>query len=497
MDTEQSHLLKKTKFNKKLSWISELRTLAELLTYTGCLAILLPSYFLYQTYNSASAAFGLKKRVIAPSSDDDDETIDFTKIRTSNNRDIDIVLFGATGFTGDLCARYLAERYRGTGLKWALAGRRVNVLKDIRRKLCDFDPALADMPVLVADSDNLNSLAVLASRTKVVLTTVGPYAKYGRKLVKACANLGTHYADITGETDFVRRMIDLYDDTARSTGAKIVAHCGNDCIPWDLAVWELHKVMRARGDTLVGVRAFDDYLSAPSGGTLATVALGMEARGGGGKYKSRLGFDPLLKEEGGSKSSRGFKTRLQSGVEFNAEEGNWCAQFFMAPVMANCIRRSNALLGYSGTGAGAEPLSYYEGEVHQSMLRALLEYVKTYTIGALVLTHPLGEMCRWLGFLPHQGQGPSSDLMEAGYLNVKVCADGVRGTKATCEVQFPSDPGYRETARMLVEAGMALLEEGDTGTSVKGGGVLTPAAALGDQLSIRLCATGSTVSMKV
>jgi short subunit dehydrogenase-like uncharacterized protein len=326
--------------------------------YAAGLSVLLPVHFVYKAAMAALRVVGLGG--ISGGSGGgggdmgmggEDEAFDFSPyLAPPGEKELDVVLFGATGFTGKLAARYLAERYRGSGIRWALAGRRVKVLEAIRDDLCRSDPSLASLPLLLADSGSLPSLGEMASRTRVVITTVGPFAKYGRLLVRACANCGTHYADITGETDFFRECVDRYDEDARRTGAKIVPHCGNDCIPWDMAVYEISKMMRAKGDTLASVDCFDEYVSAPSGGTLATVALAMEARERGGRYHSRLGYDPLLKTLDGGKSDRGFKVALQSGVGYNDAARAWCGQFFMAPVMANCVRRSNALLGYCQEG---------------------------------------------------------------------------------------------------------------------------------------------------
>ena len=144
---------------------------------------------------------------------------------------LDVVVFGATGFTGQLVAHYLAENY-GTKIKWGIAGRRQDALATLRSELAAVDPGLSDLPIFIADSKQPSSLYAMVSGTRVIVSTVGPFALYGTPLVEACATTGTHYCDITGESDWVREMIDRFDDCAAETGARIVHFCGHDCVPW-------------------------------------------------------------------------------------------------------------------------------------------------------------------------------------------------------------------------------------------------------------------------
>ena len=189
----------------------------------------------------------------------------------------DIVVFGATGFTGKMAAKYIARQY-GCRFRWAIAGRRRAALEAVRNELSLIDNSLSNLPIIIADSADLVSLHSMTMLTKVVITTAGPFDKYGSDLVRYCAENGTHYCDITGETDWVRKMIDLHDNVAKRTGARIVSFCGHDCVPWDLCVLELSKKLQSRGETLDEVSFFDFIRSAPSGGTMATVFHSLQNR---------------------------------------------------------------------------------------------------------------------------------------------------------------------------------------------------------------------------
>ncbi len=218
----------------------------------------------------------------------------------SSKRVFDIVVFGATGFTGKMAAVYLAKKY-GRSVRWAIAGRRLSALEKIRDELLSLNkdyaglPADQCIPIIIADSGDLASLDAMNEKTICVLTTAGPFDKYGSLLVQSCARQGTHYCDITGETDWVRKMVDQHDDLARQSGARIVSFCGHDCIPWDLLVLECSKHLRKKGETLEQIEFFDEINAAPSGGTMDTV---FHSLGNRVKYTSQLGFDPLLKMGG-------------------------------------------------------------------------------------------------------------------------------------------------------------------------------------------------------
>lgn len=413
---------------------------------------------------------------------------------TKSERVYDLVLYGATGFTGTLAARYLAKQYRGQPLKWAISGRSRSKLEDLRR---DIGLDETSMPIIVADADDLASIGAMVAQTKVVITTAGPFDVFGHTLVRACAELGTHYCDITGETDFVRRMIGAHDDTARRTGAKLVFHCGHDCIPWDLLVFELSGIMKKKGETLVDFSAYDELCAKASAGTINTaknVIFGRKK-----KMPSSLDFDPLLKTSAGSKSTNKVIVDNVSSIRFSRENRSWVGPFYMASVMANCVRRSNALLNYSSN------LRYCEALVYPNVFAAVIDFYDTLLLGTYMFSDP------FLNFmLPSSGPSDSFmdkvntfthtlcsliTFMDKGFLKVTACGLGSSGSKAKAVIYFPTDVGYRDTARMLVESGLVLaLQHDAVARAGVQGGCHTPASALGagGLLLQRLVSTGSS-----
>jgi short subunit dehydrogenase-like uncharacterized protein len=257
----------------------------------------------------------------------------------------DIVLFGVTGFTGKLAAEYLLQHHRKESLRWAVCARNKSKAQEVLKDLYQGTKTEKQPDILVAnlqcrDAAEEDALKEIVAQTKVVVTCAGPFEKYGLFLVRFCAELGVHYADITGETDFVRKSIRDYDKKAQSTGAKIVHHCGNDCIPQDITVFEMNALARERDCELVTVQTFVEVPESTtvSGGTLATATFQLN------KDRSRAddqaGFDPLLTTLEGVKSeytTTNVSPRESSYVpELACKAGPW----IMGPVMVNCVRRS-------------------------------------------------------------------------------------------------------------------------------------------------------------
>lgn len=401
----------------------------------------------------------------------------------SRERAFDIVIFGATGFTGKMAAVYMAKQY-GNKVRWAIAGRRKGALEAIRAELVSINPSLNNLPLIIADSSDSKSLAELANQTKVVITTTGPFGKYGSELVRHCAELGTHYCDITGETDWVREMIDRHDDRARETGARIVHFCGHDCIPWDLIVLECAKKLRASGESMTEVSCFDQISSTPSGGTMATVFHALLERV---VYKSTLGFDPLLKTTTGAKTTNKFIVNNQMSLGYSKVAKAWIGPFAMASVMGNCVRRSNAVNNYGPN------LTYKEATVYASFFAGFVEIATLIVFGSMLLTSPFRALLS-ATILPAPGQGASEKSMDGGFLKVTAVAKGSNGGSVKATLYFPTDPGYRDTARMLVESGLVLAL--DQAEMKVGGGVWTPATCQGDLLLKRLVATGCSYHME-
>lgn len=400
---------------------------------------------------------------------------------TKSSREFDLILFGATGFTGRLAALYLAKTY-GSSIRWAIAGRRQEGLEKIRDELVAIDASLKSLPLVIADSSKPDTLRAMTLQTKVIITTAGPFDKYGSDVVKFCALNGTHYCDITGEADWVRKMIDKYDEAAKKSGAKIVHFCGHDCVPWDLAVSECAKRLKKEsGEELVKVELFDEANSGPSGGTLATVFHSLEDRV---RFKPMLGFDPMLKTLLGSKSENKTQGNNQNFLGYSNTISKWVGPFPMAMVNVVCVKRSNALSNY---GPNVE---YSEATVFPSFMAGFV----TIVTGLYLVTSFFFPPLLWLlktFVLPSPGQGPSQPALDAGFLGVTCLATGTQGGKVNFEIYFPNDPGYVDTARMLVESGLSLALQNEQLET--GGGIWTPAPCLGGTLLQRLVQTGTGV----
>jgi short subunit dehydrogenase-like uncharacterized protein len=374
----------------------------------------------------------------------------------------DIVLHGATGFVGRLVAAHLRDHARGPAI--ALSGRSKDRLAAVR------DALGVDWPLLVTDSHDEASVRDLARSAAVVATTVGPYGRYGLPLVRACAEAGTAYCDLTGETMFVRDSIDAAHERARATGARIVHSAGFDSVPADLGVWLLHRQAAADGTGTLGRTVF--VLAAArggvSGGTIDSVRAELD----------RPGFLPdpyVLSPDGGPADP----DRLLPGRD--PLVGRWLAPYPFGPHDGRLVRRTDALLGHpygpafryrSGLAVPAGPL----GAV------AVTAGLGLFAAGMALPTRRLLDRV-----LPAPGDGPSERVRRTGHFRVEVHTETTGGTRYVATVAAAGDPGYAATARIFGEVALGLrATEG-------AGGVLTPAAALGGALVDRLRARGMTL----
>jgi short subunit dehydrogenase-like uncharacterized protein len=353
-------------------------------------------------------------------------------------REYDVVLFGATGFTGRLSALYLAKTYGLKQFRWAIAGRRLDALKAIRDELVAIDPALKDLPIIIADSNDHASIDRMASSTKCVITTSGPFARYGKYLVQSCAAHGTHYCDITGETDFVREMVDTYDDLARESGAFIISSCGNDCVPWDLLLLECAKHFSKQGgdDKIVKFECYIEGSFEPSGGTLETAISIFNERS---QVKTRLGFNPMLKNpKNGQKNNLRMTQKHPMFLSYEPRIKKWLGPFVMTGVNASCLKRSNTVNEYT------DKLFYREGLVFPNFGAAFVTMMGMIVFATALTIPPLQWLMRKY-FLPAPGQGPSERTMDAGFLQLSGYA--TTNTKKECKalMYFPTDTGYRDT----------------------------------------------------
>jgi short subunit dehydrogenase-like uncharacterized protein len=394
-------------------------------------------------------------------------------------RRFDVVLFGATGYTGRLVAAYLARRH-GAELRWAVAGRSADKLARVKAEL-----GLDGVETLIADSADGAALAEIARSTKVVCTTVGPYAVHGGPLAAACAEAGTHYCDLTGEVPFMRACIDANDAKARATGARIVHTCGFDSIPSDLGVWMLHEHFQAQGTRLRSAALFVGPAKGGfSGGTLTSL-LGVLSAAAKDPAVRRLVGDPYALAPDRA-HDRGPDGGDQLNVRFEPKIGAWTGPFLMASVNTRVVRRTNALLenAYGRDFRYSEAMSFGPGP-----RGFLVAFGVASALGLFVATAALQPGRALLGrVLPAPGTGPTPEQRDAGFFRIRILGEGENGARAEARVVGTSDPGYGETAKMLGESAVCLAKDDLPPRA----GVLTPASAMGTRLIERLRAAGMT-----
>ncbi len=376
-------------------------------------------------------------------------------------REFEIVVYGATGFTGRLVAEYLVERYP-TGVRWAMAGRSAEKLAEVR----DLIGAPADTPLIVADAADPATLTAMCERTTVVLTTVGPYQLYGTELVAACVATGTGYVDLCGEPGWMRDMIDAHEAAARASGARIVFSCGFDSIPFDLGVQQLQKHCVAQfGATAPRVRGRVCAMKGgASGGTIASLTATMAAAAKrpallkllASPFALTPGFD-------GPDQPNGMIPRYDKAV------GAWLAPFVMAPINTKNVHRSNFLLGHAW---GAD-LRYDE-----MMVAPGLGELGKAAAEAIAKANPFGD-----SKMPQPGEGPSKEARETGFYDVLFVAEMADGRSLRLAVKGDRDPGYGSTSKMIAEAALCLAREAPAT-----GGIWTPGALMGEALVTRLVA---------
>ena len=397
----------------------------------------------------------------------------------------EIVLMGATGFTGALVAEYLV-RHGPRDLRWAIAGRDRAKLEAVRRRLAELGGP-PELPLVVADSHDRAALDALAGDTKVVCTTVGPYALHGGDLVAACANQGTHYCDLTGEPQWIRRMIDAHHDRASDTGARIVHCCGFDSIPSDIGCFMLQEAAIERyGQPLERIKFFlGRNRGGLSGGTAASmVNLLEEARDP--TVRRVLGHPYGLNPAGEQSGPDGSDPK---GVGRDPEVPCFTAPFVMAAINTRIVRRSNALMGYRyGRGFRyGEQMSFPYTAKGLAMATAFTAAMAGFlAVAAMPPTRKL-LVDR---VLPASGAGPTREERENGFFEVRLIGHGKTrdGAEITmgARVEGHQDPGYGETSKMLGESALCLARE----TLDSSGGVLTPASAMGRPLLERLRRAG-------
>jgi short subunit dehydrogenase-like uncharacterized protein len=399
------------------------------------------------------------------------------------DREFDVILWGATGFTGRLTAEFLLERYGvGAGLRWAIGGRNPDKLDAIRHELATTTGIPTDgLPMVVADAGDRALVRGLAERTRVVCTTVGPYALYGSHLVEACAALGTHYCDLTGEAQWMRRMIDAYEASARRSGARIVFTCGFDCIPADIGTWFVQSEMKARHGVAAREVKFRvaGFSGGASGGTLASMLNMFEEAREDPEVMRILAAPYALNPSDLQDGPDGREPTLPAWDE---DFEQLTAPFVMGAVDTKVVRRTNALLGHPYGRDFRYGEATLTGKGLAGWVRASGLATGTLATMAAMGIGPLRRLVARR--LPAPGEGPSKEVREAGYFDIRFLArhPSDAGLDLRARVTGDRDPGYGSTSKMLAESAVCLAHDDLTSDP----GMLTPAAAMGDALRLRL-----------
>ncbi|MEV0028495.1 saccharopine dehydrogenase NADP-binding domain-containing protein [Nocardia sp. NPDC050793] len=413
----------------------------------------------------------------------------------ADNREFDIALFGATGFVGKLTAEYLLDA-APSDARIALAGRSLDKLTKVRAEL---GPKAASWDLVVADSTDQAALDALAARTKVVVTTVGPYLRYGLPLVAACAKAGTHYADLTGEPLFIREAIDTYHDEAVRTGAKIVNSCGYDSIPSDLSVYQVYRTsVSDNTGELTDTTLIASLKGGVSGGTIDSGRAMMEAIAADSSKASVLSHPYSLSPDKSMEPDVGRQSdqALQRASGIDPSLDGWVSTFVMAAHNTKIVRRSNGLLGW------VYGKNFRYREVMSAGKSAAAPLVAAGMAGGIVATMATGALLSRVSagrklldrVLPKPGTGPSEEARRSGWFTMKTYAHTTSGAKYVATFAGQGDPGYQATAVMLGESGLSLAF--DTDKQPELAGILTPAAAMGDALTDRLRAAGMTIEVR-
>ena len=379
-------------------------------------------------------------------------------------RKYEIILYGATGFTGQICCKYLRDNYGD--LTWAVAGRNKDKLEQVKS---DYE---LECDVIVADGGDLESLKSLASKTKVVLSTAGPFARYGSLLVQACVEEGTHYTDITGENHWVRGLIDKHHSEAAAKGIRIIPSCGYDSIPSDLGAFftisQLNKPVSR-------VDVYHEAQGGASGGTTETI---FTMDGLTKEMRDPFVLNPLdtVTEEQRQKSKDGFVIEQVEGLD------GWSGIGMMAVANTRVVRRSAALMEQNQKSYGPNFTFGEHGLFATKRMARLASYSSI--IAFLVLATPLKRLVR--PFLPKPGEGPSQETQDNGWFRATFVAYSDDNEKKICSMYGSGDPGYKSTAKLVCESALSLARSADLPGGSEYGGVLTSAVGLGDVLIERL-----------
>lgn len=404
------------------------------------------------------------------------------------DRRYDVVLYGASGFTGRQTVQYFAQHVVSGEVRWAIAGRNRQKLESVKAQV----GVSAD--VLVADSQDQTAIDSIVSQTRVLLNTAGPFALYGNAIVDACVRLATHYVDITGETPWVRELCDRYHERAALDGTRIIPCCGFDSVPSDLGTYLVVRYMQQLGTSCRAVKAYFQAYGGFNGGTLAS---GFNLYDSG---KAKLVSNPFLLDPAGDRSPEAIERNRDPELpHYDPEIGAYVAPFFMGAINTRVVRRSSALYDRWQESYGSD-FTYQEYLKFDSSWLGSLQAVGVTVgtalfVGAMQLS-PIRNLLQPL--LPPPGSGPSEKIMNEGWFRCELLGMTSDGRKVKGLICDRGDPGNRATVKFLCESALCLvLNEAKLPGGRQRGGILTPATGLGDVLAERLRQAGMTLLVEL
>ncbi len=387
------------------------------------------------------------------------------------SKDLDIVVYGATGFTGKLCVKYLTEKAKD--LNWAIAGRDKTKLSQVAIR---YYPKIER---LVADGDDEEALDLITKRTKVIISTAGPFHRYGSKLVASCIKNSTHYVDITGETFWIKEMIDKHHSEAVTNGVRIIPSCGYDSLPSDLGVFFAAKTLQK---PIKRIESFHTGQGGASGGTIET-GFSMGDLNLGKQMQDPFLLNPEDSVTPEQRSLSSDKVKIKKNNLIDA----WTGRFIMATMNTRVVRRSAALLEARQETYGVD-FTYQEHAFYQKYLNAFLVSFGT-IFSMIIIATPLRKLVR--RFLPKPGEGPSEETMRKGFFDCLYTVEAEDGSISIFRMHGKGDPGYRVTSKFVCESALTLIHcEDDLPGGKDYGGLLTPASGLGQPLIERLTKVG-------
>jgi short subunit dehydrogenase-like uncharacterized protein len=404
------------------------------------------------------------------------------------DRDYDVVIYGATGFVGSRAAEYLASQAQREKLRWAIGGRDRRKLETIKARLTGADA----VDVLTVDSADQSAVDAMVARARVLLNVAGPFARYGNGIVDACVRLRTHYVDITGETVWVKSLIDRFHDRAAAAGTRVIPFCGFDSVPSDLGSYLLVRhLQHAFGVETQAVKAYFQMYGGFNGGTVAT---DINARESGATARGR---DPFLLNPSQAHSQVEIDRNLDpTGVAYDREIATWVGPFVMGAINTRVVRRSAGLYAQweQPYGPDFHYQEYTKFDPPGARGKAALVTGLMALYNSAMERAPTRRLLKAL--LPKPGSGPSEQTMNAGWFTTELLGLAVNGRKARARIHCQGDPSNRATVRFVCESALSLALNVDAlpGGQTRGG-VLTPATGLGQVLSARLRNAGVTIEL--